>query len=198
MRSLDAYAQLKAFTVFRTIDAATLLKTNVDACQKMLSKLVANRLLVKLCRGIWTWPETDPYLLPEYLTAPAPSYVSLQSALYRHGVISQIPQVIYAVTLGQTRRVVTPMATFSFHHLPSHFFFGFSPERDVKLALPEKALLDVLYLSPAKSRLFASLPEITLPKTFSRSQAEAMIKKIPSRQRRTLVQKRFMDLMETT
>lgn len=195
MRSLEAYARLKSFKVFRTVDAATLLKTNIDACQKILSRLTVSQLLVKLCRGLWTWPGTDPTLLPEYLTAPSPSYVSLQTALYLHGLISQIPQVIYAVTLGRTRRIATPLATFSFHHIPPQFFFGFTPQEGIKLASPEKALLDVLYLSPAKSRLFIALPELTLPNRFDQKQVKAMIKKIPSLQRRTLVSKRLAKLV---
>jgi predicted transcriptional regulator of viral defense system len=36
--------------------------------------------------------------LPELISAPWPAYVSLQSALHHHGVIEQIPSVIYAVT----------------------------------------------------------------------------------------------------
>ena len=41
------------------------------------------------------------------------------------------------------------------------FFGGFETLREhLHLATPEKALLDVLYLTTARSRLFAALPEV--------------------------------------
>jgi predicted transcriptional regulator of viral defense system len=45
------------------------------------------------------------------LTAPFPAYVSLQSALYLHGMVSQVPAVTYAVMLARARRFVTPLGT---------------------------------------------------------------------------------------
>ena len=36
----------------------------------------------------------------------------------------------------------------------------------VRLACPEKALLDTLYLAPTRSRPFATLPEVRIPKRF--------------------------------
>lgn len=35
------------------------------------------------------------------------------------------------------------------------------------MATPEKALIDFLYLSPARSNLFRVLPELELPRDFS-------------------------------
>lgn len=196
MTGMEAYARLKLLGVFRTADASALLQMSIDACHKILSRLAAKNLLVKVRRGLWTWPGTDPYLLPEYLTAPAPSYVSLQTALYFHGMISQIPQTIYAITLARSHRVQTPLGVFSFHHLPPQLFFGFEShgELGVKLATVEKALFDLLYLRPTRSRLFVSLPEIDWPKHFDRRQFQRMIQKIPTQRRRSLAQGYWMAL----
>jgi hypothetical protein len=60
-----------------------------------------------------------------------------------------------------------------------------------KIASPEKALLDVFYLSGAKSRLFASLPELTLPRTFRFGYARSWIDRIPSGRLRTVVGRRL-------
>jgi hypothetical protein len=48
------------------------------------------------------------------------------------------------------------------------------------MATPEKALLDCLYLSPAKSRLFAQLPELDLEEAFDISEAKRLLKRLPS------------------
>lgn len=190
MTAIEAYQRLKVLTVFRTMDAATMLGMNMDACTKLLSRITAQKLLIKVCRGLWTWPETDPNILPEMISAPLPSYVSFQSALYRHGLISQIPRVIYAATLARARQVRTPLSTISFHHLPPELFGGFDVHgpHGVKLASPEKALVDTLYLAPVRSRLFARLPELELPKNFDLKKARSWADRIPSEQRRQQVQ----------
>ena len=131
--------------------------------------------------------------MASHLTAPFPSYVSLQSALYFHGIISQIPNVIYAVSVGRTRVFRTPLGTVSIHHLQPEFFFGFEvmETAGVAMATPEKALLDYLYLRPARSNLFRSLPELDLRSTFNIKLARRMIRRIPSVRRRTLVARAF-------
>jgi len=149
---------------------------------------------MRLARGLWVIGEkTEPLALPELLTSPFPAYVSLQSALYYRGMISQMPGVTYAVSLARTRRFKTPLGAVSVHHVIPSFFFGFEPLAGgvVKMATPEKALLDFLYLGPAKTRLFRALPELELPRSFSVARAQAMIRRIRSERRRALVQRGF-------
>ncbi|MFH0881234.1 MAG: hypothetical protein V2A34_16095 [Lentisphaerota bacterium] len=63
------------------------------------------------------------------------------------------------------------------------------------MATPEKALLDVLYLSPAKSRLFAALPELEFPKKINMRRLRQMMEKIASRRLQTLVGSRLESLL---
>ena len=64
----------------------------------------------------------------------------------------------------------------------------------VTMATPEKALLDFLYLSPAKSKLFRALPELELPPKFDVKSARQMIQRILSAKRRMLVTRAFEKL----
>ena len=66
----------------------------------------------------------------------------------------------------------------------------------VRLATPEKALLDTLYLAPARSRLFASLPEIEIPKGFDRRKAMEWVPRIPAGPRRLSVERRLDRLLK--
>ena len=196
MTAVEAYAELRRFRkpVLTTEDAAVRLRTSLSAASRILSRLTTKGLLHALRRGLWTFDvDIDPLLLPEYLTAPLPAYVSLQTALHRHGMIEQIPRVVYAVSLASTRRVVTSIATYSIHRLAPEFFGGYAtdPEANVKMATPEKALLDVLYLSAARSRLFARLPEIELPRRFDVRECRRWIARIPAPYRRTMVARRL-------
>jgi predicted transcriptional regulator of viral defense system len=202
MRLVDVLATLGSMDarVFTTRQAATSLRVLNAHASVLLARLAAAGHLVRLRRGVWAAPGgVDPLALPELLTAPFPAYVSLQSALYLHGMISQIPAVTYAVTLARTRRFVTPLGDVSLHHFQPSFFFGFedTTRPGGRLATPEKALVDFLYLTPARSRLFRALPELDWPKTFRVSTARAMVQRIVPVRRRTLVARRLEALLDT-
>jgi hypothetical protein len=63
------------------------------------------------------------------------------------------------------------------------------------VATPEKALLDFFYLRPARSRRFRALPELELPRAFSERRARAMLARIRSKVRRTLVAELLDDVL---
>jgi predicted transcriptional regulator of viral defense system len=200
MRAIDAYADLRRFgkPVLTTADAALRMRATSSAASRTLGRLAARGLVEQLRHGLWTLdPHIDPLLLPDYLTSPLPSYVSLQTALHRHGMIEQIPQVVYVASLANTRRIKTSLATYSVHRLAPEFFGGYAidPKTQVKMALPEKALLDVLYLTATRSRLFASLPELELPRGFDIRECRRWIARIPAAYRRTMVARRFDTLV---
>jgi hypothetical protein len=96
-----------------------------------------------------------------------------------------MPNVIYAVSVGRTRVYRTPLGTVSVHHLQPEFFFGFETNAATggAMATPEKALLDLLYLRPARSNLFRALPELELPPTFDVASARQMIQRIAASRR---------------
>jgi hypothetical protein len=64
--------------------------------------------------------------------------------MFFHGMVSQVPTVIYVASLTSTRRVRTEVGTFSIHRLSPRFFGGFETveETGARVATPEKALLD--------------------------------------------------------
>jgi predicted transcriptional regulator of viral defense system len=176
----------------QTADVSALLKINDSHASKILSRLVKAGRFIRLMRGKWlTTNQVDPLILPEYLTSPFPSYISLQTALFYYGMISQIPHTIYAVTIARTRIYKTPVGVISAHHIQPDFFFDFGMTGEIKIATPEKALIDLLYLTPSKSKLFKTLPELEIPSTFNHKKANKIIEKIPSIRRRTLVMERY-------
>ena len=183
--------------VITTDDAALRLGLTPSAATRTLGRLASAGLVLHLRHGLWSLdPRIDPLLVPEYLTAPFPAYVSLQSALQIHGMISQVPQVIYVASLAPTKRIKTKVGDYSIHCLAPSFFGGFETARTgVRLATPEKALLDALYLAPARSRLFVALPEVEIPRAFNRTEARRWVKRIPPGPRRGLVQQRLEALL---
>jgi len=200
MRLVDVHSRLLNMgpAAFETSDAAALLGISRSHASKLMARLAASGLLARLGRGRWGFKDRiDPFALPEYLTAPYPSYVSLQSALYHHGMISQIPSVLYAVSVARTRTYKTDLGTVSVHHVDPSMFFGYqtAPKGSGKIATPEKGLIDFLYLSPARTRLFRSLPELDFPREFKVKEARRIIRHIRSLRRRNHVSSLFEQLL---
>jgi predicted transcriptional regulator of viral defense system len=139
--------------------------------------------------------DLDPKVLSRYVAAPSPSYVSLLSALRFHGMISQLPRSTYVVTLGRPQEVETSLGDFSIHTVAPEVFGGFvaTPEGAL-IALPEKALLDVFYLSGTKPRTFSALPEVELPDDFDFGKVRRWTRKVPSKRLRTIVERRTSEL----
>ena len=199
MSSRENYATLRRLgaDVIQTADAAAALRQSTSAAAKTLSRLAAAGLVSAVRHGTW-WIDgpVDPYRLPPYLTAPLESYISLQTALHLHGLIEQIPEVIYAASLARTQRIATRAGSFSIHHLAPQVFGGYEEtERGVKLASAEKALFDFAYLSAGRSRLFTALPELELPRGFRRAELKRWISKIPSERSRTITARKLAEIM---
>lgn len=143
----------KKLRIFTTADFVMLTKMKRSAAGKSLERLSKRKLIARLKRGVWVSQLTKDVLPAEalpYLTSPWPSYVSLESALSEHGVVSQIPSVCHGATLGKPLRLRTPLGEFRIHHLQKSLFGGYQMKRvgpsSYPIASPEKAVLDTLYL----------------------------------------------------
>lgn len=197
MNQIEALRQIQGLGVpaFETRDVSALLRVSPANASVLLGRLARHGMVKRLTRGRWTLAGHPTALLAEQVAAPAPTYVSLQSALFRHGVIEQVPGMIYAVTLGRTRRVVTPDGTVSLHRMPPELFDGFELADDgAKVATVEKALFDLIYLSPTRSRLFVKLPEIELPPRFRWTETKRWTKRIVGKSRRSFVESKLAEL----
>jgi predicted transcriptional regulator of viral defense system len=195
----EAFARLRRLKVplLETADAAAALQQSTFAASKTLARLAESGLIHPVRHGaFWLEGEVDPYRLPEYLSAPYPSYLSLQTALYLHGAIEQVPEVFYAVTLARSQQIDTSAGHFSFHHVTPELFKGFRQTRaGVTLATIEKALFDLAYLSGGRSRRFGALPELELPKGFRAQVSRRWLERIPSQRKRTKTERNLTALL---
>ncbi len=179
--------------VFTTREVAATRGGSMSATSQALDRMRRDGLVVRVTRGIWCTP-SDPGFTPFSLAAPLAgshrAYVSFLTALHLHGVVEQIPQVIYVATTGHTRVVATPVGTFSFHRIDPAFFDGFAWHGEAQrylLATPEKALVDCLYISGRKGRRFAHFPELDLSR-FDRRLAQDWVTRIADPRLRTYVE----------
>ena len=191
MRLNEFYQKLVAIGLpaFRTEDVAILSDITNQHASQLLTRLGQAKQVIQIKRGVWILSEKiEPLALPYFLTIPAPSYISLQSALSYHGMIMQMPEIVYAVSLARTRIYTNPIATVSIHHLMPKMIFGYNEISPyINMATPEKALIDFFYLHQARSRKFVKLPELELPNNFNTKRMMQYIKMIPDQKRRQKV-----------
>src|SRR5713101_9361099 len=110
MNASEALGRLKRLRVpaATTADAAAVLGLSGEAASHTLRRLARSGLVTPLRKGLWALADrSDPLALAEYVTAPYPSYLSLQTALYQHGMVDQIPSMIFVVSLARSARIET-------------------------------------------------------------------------------------------
>lgn len=198
MRTVDALGELQQLRrpVLETGEVVARLGVSRVRASQILHSLEEAGLVSRLQRGLWLLkPEADPFSIAPYLTSPFPAYVSLWSALSKHGMIEQIPRQVFVVSLDRPRQVETPIATYSIHHFAAEVFGGFTGSSAVGyIATPEKALFDAVYL-PSARRSTVYLPELELPEIFDESELATWAQRISAPWLRTKVSRELDELL---
>jgi predicted transcriptional regulator of viral defense system len=186
--------------VFTTKELAAVRGTSVSSSVQSLQRLAEEGVIVHVRRGVWAVPG-DPTFTPHALVAPLaashPAYVSFLTALRLHGIIEQIPQVIYAATTAHSRVIRTPLGTFSFHQLTAPFFAGYDwygDRQSYLIATPEKALVDCLYLAGRRGRRFSRLVDLELGSAFRIGAAREWTRRIADVRLRRYVSARLEEV----
>jgi predicted transcriptional regulator of viral defense system len=130
---------------------------SLPALRLQLSRWVKAGKLIQLTKGLYMLAEPYGKLTPHpFVLANAmkkASYVSLQSALGYFGMIPEHVPTVTSVTTQRPSRVQTPLGRFLFRHIKKSWFSSYrqvdlGSGRKAFVATPEKALLDLVYLTP--------------------------------------------------
>jgi predicted transcriptional regulator of viral defense system len=147
-----------------TLFEASMLLAGPDSpaeIRRQLSRWVASGRLLQLRRGLYALAPPFAASPPDPLAVAArlrwPSYVSLESALSYHGVIPEAVPAATSVTTGRPGRLETPLGVFLYRHVKRSLFWGYREidvggRQSAYVADPEKALLDLFYLTPGVIR----------------------------------------------
>ncbi len=124
---------------------------------RQLSRWVKSGKLIQLRRGLYALSQPHQKIAPHpFLVAnrlKRASYVSLQSALEYHGLIPEHVPSITSITTGRPETFSNALGNFVFRHIKRELFFGYQQVelgsgQSAFVARPEKALLDLVYLTP--------------------------------------------------
>lgn len=129
---------------------------NLSQIRLQLSRWVKDGRLVKLHKGLYSLAQAYRKVKAELFcianNLKRPSYVSLQSALSWYGLIPEFVPAVTSVTGGRPQTIETPLGVFYFRHIDKSFLYGYSEvelsnRQTAFVARPEKALLDLIYLT---------------------------------------------------
>jgi predicted transcriptional regulator of viral defense system len=139
-------------------ESSLLLAGDVDPMQVrlQLTRWVRSGHVLQLRRGLYAIAppyqkqQPHPFMIANRLQRA--SYVSLQSALAYYGLIPEMVTIITSVSTGRPERLSTPLGLFDFRHIKPDLLFGYQMldmgGQNTLVAVPEKALLDLVYLQP--------------------------------------------------
>ena len=135
--------------IFTLREIAALAGISRPAAGMLLLRAEKNGVVARVV-NCWINRSDPPDLSDLAFALASPSYLSFESALYRHGLLSQSPRggLTVAVT-GRPRVVESPWGSIRFIHLQRPLFFGFDSNR---IAFPEKAWLDLVYIRGRRGR----------------------------------------------
>lgn len=176
MKTLELLAFARSWPIFTVQDCAKWFpNTKRTAILLALTRGVASGLIIRLRRGLYLVnqkPYPDPFAIASRLDPLA--VVSIETVLHRFGMIPEIPFATTLITpAGTARYQAVSGGSFHFRHIKKELLFGYELENhspySVRVATPEKALLDFLWFHRFERDQAAYLSELRLdiPKEFS-------------------------------
>lgn len=154
MKYIDFYNTFRGLGCF-DINQVRMVQPDFD--RDAFTRWVANGYIVQLKNGLYAFKEWTALPGADQIAANLmyrPSYISLYSALSFYGMIPEFVAHTTSVTTLKTASFSNDMGTFDYRHVKPDLFWGYRlidsiNQRKVLIALPEKALLDLLYLTPS-------------------------------------------------
>jgi len=147
----DFVAKIKAkkIVLFSPRDVQTIFGVSKVAASFLLHRYKKGGTIVRIKRGLYSFPDALP---PELYLANKlynPSYVSREFALSYHGIIPETVYEITSVTTKATRRFETVGKIYSYRRIKKTAFTGYTVEKQggftFRIADIEKAFVDSLY-----------------------------------------------------
>lgn len=138
----------KNISVFSAIDFARLFKIGSrDTVYKKLDRLRKKGMIARVIKGkyFFTLNPPDDFILANFLYQP--SYVSLESAMSFHRIITGFAYTITSVTPLKTKVYLISDKEYGYTHLSPKWFWGYEKKEAFLMAGPEKAVFDYLYLA---------------------------------------------------
>lgn len=139
--------QKNNLSLFTLTDFAKLFKIeNRETLYKKIQRLEEKEIIKKLIKGkyLFLFNKPDDFTVANFLYQP--SYISLESALSFHSLITGFPYQITSITTKKAKLYAFDQKSFQYAQIKPDYFWGFEKKENFLIAEKEKALLDYVYL----------------------------------------------------
>ena len=144
----------KALEQFPVFSVQDIRKQFNDFDNRRLVEWQKKGYIIKLRRGYYSFEEVDKGEAFRYFSANklySPSYISMESALSYYDLIPEGVFTTISLTTRNTTAFSTPVGSFRYRNVKAPLFFGYRllniHGHTIKMAEPEKSILDYLYLN---------------------------------------------------
>ena len=138
--------------IFSLSDLFQLTEEDKSFLAVQLNRLVKAGVIKRIAYGWYENPFAPPSQEEVAMVLRHPSYLSMEYALSKHGILSQTVYTFTLVTTKLPYTYRTERAVYEYHQISKKLFWGYKKEEMVQIAEPEKALLDFIYIRYAKNR----------------------------------------------
>ena len=138
--------QEKGISLFTLADFGRLFSLeNQQTLYKKIQRLERAGIIQKLIKGkyYYQFKPAPAFRIANFLYPP--SYVSLESALSFHGVITGFPYQITSLTTQKSKLITADNREFNYSQISAKLFWGYEAKDNFLIAEKEKALLDYIY-----------------------------------------------------
>ncbi len=151
MRVIDLNNSEK--TILSIEDISRLLSISKESAKVTANRYVQGKQLIRLKRNFYITltkferlREEDCFKIANMLQVP--SYISLTTALSYYNISTQQTQgIIESVALKRTINIAVEKLEFKFLLVKKDLYSDFISEKQFFIAIPEKALVDIIYLT---------------------------------------------------
>jgi predicted transcriptional regulator of viral defense system len=121
--------------------------TNKNTLSKKIKYLEHKKVIRRLINGKFSLSisHVSDFKIAQFILSP--SYISLESALSFHGIITGFSYDITSITPKLAKKYIINEKEFTYSHIDSQLFWGYEKREDFLIATKEKAFLDYSYLS---------------------------------------------------
>lgn len=149
--------ELKELPIFSLSD---LMKLNEKVYHHRLIEWQKKGLIERIANGVYKFSDVELNELKLFFIANkiySPSYISLESSLSYYNLIPETVYNITSVTTKKTSRFNSKYGKFFYRKINTNLFWGYTliqtDNLTIKIAEPEKAILDYFYLHAELSNL---------------------------------------------
>lgn len=149
---LNFFKNNKKKKLFSFSDLVQLTGENKSSLSVQLTRLVKNNIINRVSTRWYENPFATASIEECAMVIRYPSYLSLEYALSKLGILSQSVHKVVLVTTKLPYTYKTDKAVYEYHQIKKPLFWGYNKQGNVQTAEPEKALLDLIYIRCVRNK----------------------------------------------